>query len=497
MTALGPRRQPADTREGPPSAMGRDIAILSCATLLGAGLGVAQVFLIPRLVSVEEYGYWRLFVLYASYAGVLHMGLADGALLRWAGRPLEEFRGEVSSCLRFLLWQHAILAAPAALALLWLLQRAPQARAVALAVLGYAVVWNAAVLLQFALQASRRFLPAALASTAPAALFLALAGLCAARWALGARALIACYIAAWGAVLLLLGWQVRPVGGSAAWPAGRRYIGLGWPMMLANTGYGIMLCADRLVLSSVASIGDFAQYSLAASTLFVPITVIQAVARAVFPHLAAQPRQDQATSHRQGSRLIALSWMALLPYGVAVDWFVRHALPAYVSSLAVMKVLLLSVPFLAVIQILQMSAFNLHGRQKEFLGYAAGAVAAGLALGLAASRLLYSLVAVAAAEVLTVAAWWAWNEWRLRHQTGARAGDWSGQVGILAAGALTHAATARYLEGRPGLQVCAYLVALAVTVRMVAGAHPALLLRSACLGSPARRCDPEPFRAGD
>jgi len=47
--------------------------------------------------------------------------------------------------------------------------------------------------------------------------------------------------------------------------------------VLANTGYGLVQSADRLVVSSTLPISQFAQYSLAASAMFVPITAITAV----------------------------------------------------------------------------------------------------------------------------------------------------------------------------------------------------------------------------
>lgn len=39
------------------------------------------VFLIPKLIGVEDYGYWQLFLFYASYVGFLHFGWNDGISL--------------------------------------------------------------------------------------------------------------------------------------------------------------------------------------------------------------------------------------------------------------------------------------------------------------------------------------------------------------------------------------------------------------------------------
>ena len=37
---------------------------------------------------------------------------SDGALLRWAGRPIEAFHSEIGPALKYLFWQHVIVLAP-------------------------------------------------------------------------------------------------------------------------------------------------------------------------------------------------------------------------------------------------------------------------------------------------------------------------------------------------------------------------------------------------
>ena len=149
-----------------------------------------------------------------------------------------------------------------------------------------------------------------------------------------------------------------------------------------------MQSSDRIVLSSTASIYEFAQYSLAASTMMVPVTLIAAIARVFFPHLAATERKRHPEIYGQASGLIVMAWSLLLPYYFVVDLFVRHFLPNYVGILPVAGILLLGALFLAVIQILHGSVFNLYGKQKYFLLYAILAFAISLGLVAMAARCL-------------------------------------------------------------------------------------------------------------
>lgn len=48
------------------------------------------VIIIPKLIGVEEYGYWQLFLFYSSYVGLLHFGLNDGIYLRYGGMEYKD-----------------------------------------------------------------------------------------------------------------------------------------------------------------------------------------------------------------------------------------------------------------------------------------------------------------------------------------------------------------------------------------------------------------------
>ena len=43
-------------------------------------------FVLPKFISVEEFGYWQYFLLWASYVGVMHFGYGDGIYLKLGGQ---------------------------------------------------------------------------------------------------------------------------------------------------------------------------------------------------------------------------------------------------------------------------------------------------------------------------------------------------------------------------------------------------------------------------
>lgn len=48
-------------------------------------ISTLMVIILPKIIGVNEYGYWQLYVLYTSYTALLHFGWNDGIYLRYGG----------------------------------------------------------------------------------------------------------------------------------------------------------------------------------------------------------------------------------------------------------------------------------------------------------------------------------------------------------------------------------------------------------------------------
>jgi O-antigen/teichoic acid export membrane protein len=431
--------------------------MMSGGTAVTALFNTLLVFLIPRLVSVEDFGYWRLFLLYAGYSGFLHLGFADGALLRWAGRPLEEFHDEIAPAMKFLTQQQLGVVIPASLIVAFLLP-SPM-NVIVIAILVVAVVINLATVLQYGLQGARIFKPVAIAMATPGGALLALTYLWHLHRTPSFHELIIFYVVAWTGVLVYLWTRVRPLRGAhssdSAWSLGKTCIVLGWPIVLANGGLSLVQSADRIVVSSALPIYDFAQYSLASSMMFIPVTAIATVYRVFFSHVAALEHEGRARVYAHASRFLLLAWSVLLPYFFVLDVFVRHVLPNYVAALPAAGILLLGVIFLAGIQILHMSFAYLYGRQREFLLVTACALLVTFAVALVLAIGLRSLVAVALGEIAALALWWLANEWNLRKTTGQRWSDWLRLTSVFAWSTISYIVAMKE-AGNVGLRIFIY-----------------------------------------
>ena len=64
------------------------IAILAQGTYAIASALLTLV--LPKMLGVEAFGYWQLFIFYAGYVGLFHLGLNDGLYLEYGGQRRSE-----------------------------------------------------------------------------------------------------------------------------------------------------------------------------------------------------------------------------------------------------------------------------------------------------------------------------------------------------------------------------------------------------------------------
>lgn len=56
----------------------KNITMVLCSNMINMLVSVAIGFILPKYLTLESYGYYKLFQFYINYAGLLHLGYADG-----------------------------------------------------------------------------------------------------------------------------------------------------------------------------------------------------------------------------------------------------------------------------------------------------------------------------------------------------------------------------------------------------------------------------------
>lgn len=92
----------------------RNVSYSFIANIVSLLVSVCMVMVVPKLLSVEDYGLWQLFLFYLSYIGFFHFGWEDGIYLRYAGKSFEELDRKLFAGQYYLLTAFQILLAVAA-----------------------------------------------------------------------------------------------------------------------------------------------------------------------------------------------------------------------------------------------------------------------------------------------------------------------------------------------------------------------------------------------
>ncbi len=68
----------------------KNVIIVLVSNVISLLSGVLIGFIIPKILGVSEYGYYKTFTLYSSYIGILHFGFIDGLYFKFAGKEYRE-----------------------------------------------------------------------------------------------------------------------------------------------------------------------------------------------------------------------------------------------------------------------------------------------------------------------------------------------------------------------------------------------------------------------
>lgn len=66
--------------------MKKGITIVLCANIIFMIFNILSNFILPKYLSIESYGHYKVFILYSGYIGIAHLGFVDGIYLKYGGK---------------------------------------------------------------------------------------------------------------------------------------------------------------------------------------------------------------------------------------------------------------------------------------------------------------------------------------------------------------------------------------------------------------------------
>lgn len=317
-----------------------------------AGANVSRIattfiltLLLPRLMSVEGYSYWQLYVFYCGYLGYLSLGLSDGTMLKYAGEDYRDLdRREMSSQFWGLaLYETAFMAA------VFLLGGRLIADGEKRAALQLAVVFMWVNILkyhlQMVLQATCRIPEYARSYTGERLLYFVLVLLCLALGRRDFQTVAGMEIVSVTAVLLYGAFLCREVTFARPLPLRRtlpllgELVRSGVKITLATAAGQLIVGIVRFAIEQHWGVSTFGQISLSLSMANMLITCISAVGIVLYPMLRKASREKLFALYLPARTCLSAVMYGLLIFYVPGKLVLELWLPKYGESLRYLAIL--------------------------------------------------------------------------------------------------------------------------------------------------------------
>lgn len=320
------------------------IAVISQGVSLA--MSILTSLLVPKILGVEQYGYWQLFIFYIGYCGLFQLGLDDGVYLINGGNTRETLdKKSINSQFWYgLVYQVAISVAVAAIALFG--DFGPERQFVLCCTAVFVIVQNAAYYFGYILQAldeTKRFSYSIMVERfiylVPLAILLI-------TRVVDFRPYVIAYIFSSVCQLIYICSHTRDVLTAGILDIRTGYsevaksIRAGSKLMLANAASTLILGAARFVIDGTWGIKTFGELSLALSMVNFFLNFMSQASMVLFPALRRSSEQELGRFFVHTSELMSLLFPAVyvlyFPLVTILSWW----LPQYANSFIFLAYLL-------------------------------------------------------------------------------------------------------------------------------------------------------------
>lgn len=395
----------------------KDVIVYSSGQIILLGFGVIQTLILPKYLSITDYGYWQMFILFSSYVGILHLGFLDGLLVCWAGKDIVNIRSEIPIALKFFLIQQSILISFLLLITLLSNNIFPD---ILFFVLIYGFIINFSNFFSFLAQSSKQFKLVTVVNIVKGLFFLCfilffLTFNCITynnlmrATLLGGFCSLTIYLIFFREFFFKKGFNLHSFV-----TYGLKNIRIGIFILLGNFIVVIFMSIDRLMLGSFFSISQFAIYTFAISMCGIFFTFLQAISQVFFSYIAEQKHEIKKKIYLILKPSLLIFWGGILSGFFPLSAVINYYLPDYKTSLPVLAILLCTIGISGPILILHINFFKFYQKQRLYFIIAGVSLLIAIMLILITIQLYNTPESVAIATLISFSIWYLLNELFIR-----------------------------------------------------------------------------------
>lgn len=301
---------------------------------------------VPKIMGVEDFGYWQLFMFYASYVGFFHLGINDGVYLEQGGKTRSEInKKEIASEFRFsIVYQSAF-----ALILVFVGQHAiesPSRAFVITATALFLLLNNLSSFLGFLLQSMNEIKKYSISILVDRLIFLIPLFIFLIIRCADFKLYILAYACSKTCCLLYCIYNLRDIIFAKALPfkqtlsLSAKSIRVGFKLTIANVSSMLIIGIARALVDMEWGIKDFGQVSFALSLVTFFLTFVSQASLVLFPALRTIDKKELV--HLYSSIKIFMSYFFPFAYLIffPIAWIMRLWLPQYSIAFSYLAILM-------------------------------------------------------------------------------------------------------------------------------------------------------------
>ena len=401
-----------------------NILKVSISNLLKLFSGVMVGFLLPKIIGVSDYGYYKTFTLYAAYVGLFHFGIADGIYLKYGDKDYDELNKKAFRYYsKYLLVIEICISIVIAVLSSFLLTG--ELRFIFICVAIYLTAINITSYYQFISQITNRFNELSIRNIISSVLTIMILVFMAVVKRLSAsllsyRIYLIMYVMI---VIILAAWYIYTYKDITFGETEKlknsvikEFIMLGFPLMLSSLCTSLILTIDRQFVSILFDINTYAIYAFAYSMLSLVTTAVSAISTVLYPTLK---RADEDSFIKAYEKLVA--GIQILIFGCLLLYFplvfiVKSFLPQYLDSLVIFRIIFPGLVMSSVITIVIHNYYKTIGWNSKFFIKSIITLGISFLANMIAYVIFKTTESISVASIITLVLWYLIVEFDLVKQ---------------------------------------------------------------------------------
>lgn len=387
--------------------------------------GVLVGFLLPKIIGVTDYGFYKTFTLYITYVGLFHFGIADGIYLKYGGMSYDELdKNKFKFYSQFFIFLECILSI--IMLFISLSFISGEYKFIFSCVAIYLLCNNVTGYFQMISQITSRFnelsirniIQSLLTITAVLSLYFLYKY---SNYDVTYKIYTLMYI---GIIFILSLWYIftyRKIvfGSTTGWKNEKKdiwlFIKIGFPLLIANLCSTFILTLDRQFVNIIWPVTDldntYSIYAFAYNMLSLVTTATTAISTVIYPTLK---KTTEETLKHNYSRLISIIlifvFFAMIAYYPLV-FIVNNFLAKYNDSLIYFRIIFPGLACQSAITIIMHNYYKVLGYNFKFFIKGIVTIVISFVANLIAYLIFKTPLAISVASIITMLIWYFYVEY--------------------------------------------------------------------------------------